>query len=118
MTDLPGPDFLQRKSGTKEGQSQIIKEDDGSATLYQWSMSQQQWIKIGQVVDSGGASSNKTPYNGKEYDYVFDIDIEDGKPALKLPYNVTQNPYDAATKFLQDHELPMSYLEETANFII
>ncbi|KAL2396886.1 Ubiquitin homeostasis protein lub1 [Exophiala dermatitidis] len=117
MTDLPGPEFLQRKAGTKEGQSQIIKEDDGSACLYQWSMSQQQWIKIGQVVDSAG-SSGKTTYNGKEYDYVFDIDIEDGKPPLKLPYNVTQNPYDAATKFLQDHKLPLSYLEETANFII
>ncbi|KIW27628.1 uncharacterized protein PV07_07353 [Cladophialophora immunda] len=117
MTDLPGPDFLKRKVGSKEGQNQIIKEEDGSACLYQWSMSQQQWIKIGQVVDSA-ASSGKTAYNGKEYDYVFDIDIEDGKPPLKLPYNVTQNPYDAATKFLQDHELPMSYLEETANFII
>lgn len=118
MTDLPGSDFLQRKSGTKEGQSQVVKEDDGSASLYQWSMSQQQWIKIGQVVDSAGSSGNKATYNGKEYDYVFDIDIEDGKPALKLPFNVTQNPYDAATKFLQDNELPMTYLEETANFII
>ena len=117
MTDLPGPDFLKRKVGTKEGQNQIIKEDDGSAVLYQWSTSQQQWIKIGQVVDSA-ASSGKTAYNGKEYDYVFDIDIEDGKPPLKLPFNITQNPYDAATKFLQDHELPISYLEETANFII
>lgn len=117
MTDLPGPEFLQRKVGTKEGQNQIIKEDDGSACLYQWSMSQQQWIKIGQVVDSA-ASTGKKVHNGKEYDYVFDIDIEDGKPALKLPYNVTQNPYEAATKFLQDNELPLSYLEETANFII
>lgn len=117
MTDLPGPDFLTRKSGTKEGQSQVIKEDDGSACLYQWSMSQQQWVKIGQVVDSA-ASSGKKAYKGKEYDYVFDIDIEDGKPALKLPFKVTQNPYDAATKFLQDNELPLSYLEETANFII
>ncbi|EXJ78729.1 hypothetical protein A1O1_09131 [Capronia coronata CBS 617.96] len=118
MTDLPGPEFLQRKAGTKEGQSHIVKEDDGSASLYQWSMSQQEWIKIGQVVDSAGSSGNKASYNGKEYDYVFDIDIEDGKPPLKLPYNVTQSPYDAATKFLQDNELPLSYLEETANFII
>lgn len=118
MTDLPGPDFLQRKSGTKEGQSQIIKETDGSAMLYQWSMSQQQWIKIGQVVDSAGSSGSKASHNGKEYDYVFDVDIEEGKPPLKLPYNVTQNPYDAATKFLQDNELPTSYLEEVANFII
>ncbi|KAJ9603275.1 WD repeat protein Lub1 [Cladophialophora chaetospira] len=117
MTDLPGPDFLTHKVGTKEGQHQIIKEDDGSACLYQWSIQQQQWVKIGTVVDSA-ASSGKKVHNGKEYDYVFDIDIEDGKPALKLPFNVTQNPYDAATKFLQDNELPLSYLEQTANFII
>lgn len=116
MSDLPGPEFLTQKSGTKEGQNQIIKDTDGSPTLYQWSMSQQTWIKIGQVVDS--AAGSKSAHGGKEYDYVFDIDIEDGKPPLKLPYNITSNPYDAATKFLQDNELPMSYLEETANFII
>lgn len=119
MTDLPGPDFLQRKSGTKEGQTQIIKADDGSRIVYQWSVSQNAWIAIGQVVDSAtGSSGNKPIYMDKEYDYVFDIDIEDGKPPLKLPFNVTQNPYDAAKKFLHDHELPISYLEETANFII
>ena len=28
-------------------------------------------------------------YQGKEYDYVFDVDIKDGAPPLKLPYNVT-----------------------------
>lgn len=116
LSDLPGPSFLTQKSGTKEGQSQIIKDEDGQPTLYQWSMSQQTWIKIGQVVDSAGGS--KQTHNNKEYDYVFDIDIEDGAPPLKLPYNVTQNPYEAATKFLQDNELPISYLDQTANFII
>ena len=25
----------------------------------------------------------------KEYDYVFEVDIEEGKPPLKLPFNVT-----------------------------
>jgi phospholipase A-2-activating protein len=54
---------------------------------------------------------------GKEYDYVFDVDIEDGKPPLKLPYNLSQNPYEAATKFIQDNELPISYLDQVANFI-
>lgn len=31
----------------------------------------------------------KQLYQGKEYDYVFDVDIQDGVPPLKLPYNVT-----------------------------
>lgn len=48
---------------------------------------------------------------------MFDVDIEDGKAPLKLPYNVAQNPYEAATKFIQDNELPMTYLEEVAEFI-
>jgi phospholipase A-2-activating protein len=56
-------------------------------------------------------------YLGREYDYVFDVDIEDGKPALKLPYNLSQNPYEAATKFIQDNELPITYLDQVANFI-
>jgi phospholipase A-2-activating protein len=36
---LPGPDFLQTKAGTKEGQVQMIKEHDGSVTAHQWSAS-------------------------------------------------------------------------------
>ena len=116
-TDLPGPEFLTSKSGTKEGQTAIVKDTNGQPTVYQWSMAQQQWQKIGQLVDSA-ASGDKVMYQGQEYDFVFDVDIEDGKPPLKLPFNATQNPYDAATKFLQDNELPMSYLEETANFVI
>jgi phospholipase A-2-activating protein len=116
-TDMEGPEFLQRKSGTKEGQIQMIKEQDGSVAAYSWSTVKQEWEKVGTVVDSVG-SGQKVNYQGKEYDYVFDVDIEDGKPALKLPYNVTQNPHEVATKWLQDHELPLSYLEETANFIV
>jgi phospholipase A-2-activating protein len=54
---------------------------------------------------------------GKEYDYVFDVDIEDGKPPLKLAYNLSQNPYEAATKFIEDNKLPISYLDQVANFI-
>lgn len=115
--DAPGPDFLERKSGTKEGQTQTIKEADGSMWLYSWSSSQG-WTKVGQVVGAAPSSGSKKMYNGKEYDYVFDVDIEEGKPPLKLPYNTTQNPHEAAMKFLQNNELPMTYLEETANFIV
>jgi phospholipase A-2-activating protein len=114
---LPGPEFLQQKSGTKEGQVQMIRESDGSVTAHQWSSGQQQWLNIGTVVDAVGSSGKKVDYFGKEYDYVFDVDIEDGKPALKLPYNLSQNPYEAATKFLEDNELPISYLDQVANFI-
>lgn len=115
-TDLPGLEFLTSKSGTKEGQVQMIKERNGSVLAYQWSTAANQWVSIGQVVDAAGTGV-KTTYQGKEYDYVFDVDIEDGKPALKLPYNATQNPYETAQKFIADNELPMSYIDQVANFI-
>lgn len=114
---LPGPEFLKQKSGTKEGQVQMIREEDGSVTAHTWSAATQEWIAVGTVVDSAGSSGRKTEYLGQDYDYVFDVDIEDGKPPLKLPYNVSQNPYEAASKFISDNELPMSYLDQVANFI-
>lgn len=115
---LPGPEFLTAKSGTKEGQVQMIKENNGNVTAHQWSMGQQQWISVGTVVDAVGSTGKKVQYNGQSYDFVFDVDIEDGKPPLKLPYNLSENPYERATKFLGDNELPLTYLENVANFIV
>lgn len=114
---LPGPEFLKQKSGTKDGQVQMIREDNGSVTAHTWSSATQEWIAVGTVVDSAGSSGRKTEYLGQDYDYVFDVDIEDGKPPLKLPYNLSQNPYEAATKFIHDNELPIGYLDQVANFI-
>jgi phospholipase A-2-activating protein len=54
----------------------------------QWDNSSLSWKKIGDVVDAVG-QGRKQLYQGKEYDYVFDVDIQDGVPPLKLPYNAT-----------------------------
>lgn len=114
---LPGPGFLTQKSGTKDGQVQTILESDGSVTAHMWSASSQSWTSVGTVVDAVGSSGKKVDYLGKEYDYVFDVDIQEGAPALKLPYNLSQNPYEAATKFIHENELPITYLDQVANFI-
>ena len=115
---LPGPEFLTRKSGTKEGQVEMIQEANGAVGAYQWSQGAHEWLNVGTVVDAVGSSGRKVDYAGKSYDYVFDIDIEDGKPSLMLPFNLSQNPYEAATKFIHDNELPVTYLDQVANFII
>lgn len=114
---LPGPEYLEQKLGIKEGQVVMIREHDGSLTAHQWSQGAQRWMNVGTVVDAVGSSGKKIDYLGKDYDYVFDVDIEDGKPPLKLPYNLSQNPYEAATNFIQDNGLPMTYLDQVANFI-
>ncbi|KAK4247718.1 PUL domain-containing protein [Corynascus novoguineensis] len=110
--------WLATHSGKKDGQVTTVLEDDGSIGAYQWSLGEQRWVHVGTVVDSSGSSGRKVQYNGREYDYVFDVDIEEGKPPLKLPYNLSENPYEAATKFLGDNELPISYIDEVAKFIV
>jgi len=73
--------------------------------------------QIGTVVTGEGTGSAKKELDGKEYDYVFDIDIEEGKPPLKLPYNLTESPWDAARKFLEKNKLPMTYYEQVSAWI-
>lgn len=115
---LPGPEFLTQKSGTKEGQTQLIRENGGIIGVYQWSTAASEWVSIGTYVDQAASSGRKITHNGKDYDYVFDVDIEEGKPPLKLPYNLSQNPYEVARKFCEDNKLPLTYLDQVTNFIV
>ncbi len=59
-----------------------------SVEAYQWQAANSTWQQIGQVVDAVG-SGRKQLYEGQEYDYVFDVDVSEGMPPLKLPYNVS-----------------------------
>lgn len=100
--------------GKKEGEIKMILNPHNNVEAYQWSA--ESWVKIGEVVGTSGSSS-KTHYNGADYDYVFTVEIQEGAPPLKLPYNVTENPYDAARRFLENNELPLEHLNSVANFI-
>ncbi|XP_054161427.1 phospholipase A-2-activating protein-like [Oppia nitens] len=114
VSELPTADTLLMP-GTKDGQTKLVKDGD-KVTVHNWDATKQQWIKIGDVV--GAADTNKELYEGVEYDYVFSIDIEEGKPRLKLPYNKNQNPYAVAQDFIDKHNLSQLFLDEIANFII
>lgn len=48
---------------------------------------------------------------------MFSVDVEDGKPPLKLPYNNGDDPYKAAQEFLTKNDLPSAYLEQVGNLI-
>lgn len=112
--DLPGPEALSQP-GTKEGQTKMVKNGD-IVEAHQWSASSQQWVKIGEVVGGVGSGSKKL-YEGKEYDYVFDVDIADGVPPLKLPFNLSENPYAAAQRFLEKNDLAQEYIDQVVKFI-
>ncbi|GAA99938.1 hypothetical protein E5Q_06641 [Mixia osmundae IAM 14324] len=114
--DLPEASEALRAPGRKEGQVIMVKTSSGSVEAHQWRNAAQSWQKVGEVVDAVG-SGRKQLYKGEEYDYVFDVDVKEGSPPLKLPFNSTQNPYTVAQKFLTDNELPPDYLDEVVRFI-
>lgn len=114
---LPGIEALNTNEAKVEGETRTVKTAVGTVELYQWTESK--WNKIGQLVESSSSTGKqKQFYNGSFYDYVFNIDVEDGKPPLKLPVNVVDNPYEVAGKFLADNDLPHSYLQQIVDFIL
>lgn len=66
--------------------------------------------------NGAAAGGGKVTYEGQEYDFVFDIDIDEGV-VLKLPYNRTDDPWTAAQKFIHKNDLPQVYLDTIANHI-
>ncbi|KAI6109670.1 WD40-repeat-containing domain protein [Pisolithus sp. B1] len=94
-TDLPGHEALA-SPGRKAGEVKMVRNGD-VVEAHQWDSSSSNWQKIGEQL-----------YNGKEYDHVFDVDIQEGAPPLKLPVNSSENPYAVAQRFLEQNDLSMS----------
>lgn len=103
--------------GRRDGETKVVN-NGGKVEAYSWSQSACKWELVGDVMGATGGSnesSGKQLHNGIEYDYVFSVDIQDGVPALKLPYNLNQDPWDVAQKFINDNELSQLYLEQVFN---
>ncbi|KAH1220154.1 Phospholipase A-2-activating protein [Glycine max] len=115
LEELPGLEAL-KIPGTTDGQTKVVREGD-NGVAYGWNMKEQKWDKIGEVVD-GPEESNRQFFDGIQYDYVFDVDIGDGMPTRKLPYNRSDNPYDVADKWLLKENLPLSFREQIVQFIL
>lgn len=117
-SDLPGKEILLAP-GKKDGHTVMVRDGE-KINCYSWSSSQQEWTAIGEVVGGAGGSastSGKVLFEGREYDYVFDVELDQGM-FLKLPYNVCEDPYFAAQRFIHQHELPQEFLDKVASFII
>ncbi|KAG6828591.1 hypothetical protein H0H92_007381 [Tricholoma furcatifolium] len=110
-SDLPGLEALNLP-GKKPGEVKMVRngaiveahQPDAHLAI-KWDNATNAWQKIGDVVDAVG-QGRKQLYQGKEYDYVFDVDIQDGVPPLKLPYNVTES-----------NDLSLNYIDEVVKFI-
>ncbi|CAG2118513.1 unnamed protein product, partial [Medioppia subpectinata] len=118
VNDLPTPEALLAP-GKRDGQTKMVK-DGNKVTVHNWDAKKFEWVKIGEVVGTPGPAndaSKRQLHDGVEYDYVFSIDVEEGKPQLKLPYNLTQDPWTVAQDFIHKHNLSQTYLDEIVNFI-
>ena len=49
---------------------------------------------------------------------MFSVEIEEGKPPLKLPYNIAEDPWMAAHNFLENNDLSQMFLDQVAKFIM
>lgn len=109
------PYEVLERPGNKEGQIIVVKSPLGVIEAYQFSSDA--WTKVGDVVSSVG-NDQKVDYEGGKYDFVFDVDVYEGQPPLKLPVNASDNPYEVADKFISRYELPSSYKDQIVQFII
>lgn len=100
-SDLKDESSLLSRQGTKEGEIAMVKNASGGVEAHQWDAAQRKWTKVGEVVDAVG-SGRKQLYEGQEYDYVFDVDVHEGQPPLKLPYNVTRRDTDSLCRSTAD----------------
>ena len=55
-------------------------------------------------------------FDGKEWDYLFDIDING--EFVKLPFNRGDDPWMAAQQWIWKNGLDQAFLDETANHLI
>lgn len=49
---------------------------------------------------------------------MFQIDVEEGKPPLPLPYNMTEDPWAAAQQFINRYGTSQEFLNQIHDFIV
>ncbi|XP_052870193.1 phospholipase A-2-activating protein [Anopheles cruzii] len=116
VNDLPGPESLLSEG--REGQTRIVRHPDGKILCYQWDAAASKWECVGDVMGASDGDTGKQLYEGREYDYVFSVNLTDDAPNLKLPYNRGEDPWFVAQRFIHKHNLPQVYLDQVANFIV
>ncbi|KAF1743230.1 hypothetical protein MXB_2114, partial [Myxobolus squamalis] len=105
--------------GSFNGQTKMLRRDN-QIVIYEWSVQEKQWNFIGNAlreIDETEKMSTKIRYEGIEYDHVIDVELEQGR-RLKLPYNNGQDPYEAATRFLEKNSLDMFYHNQVLDFLV
>ncbi|GAA5990263.1 hypothetical protein JCM5350_000444 [Sporobolomyces pararoseus] len=112
-------DSILDQPGQSQGEIKLVREQDNVVVIaYQWNGSL--WESLGQVVDdppSSATTTKKMIHEGKEYDFVFQIDVSDDKPPIPLPFNLRDDVLEVSKEFVRENELPDSYVDRIVEFI-
>lgn len=100
--------------GSFDGQVEVRTDKNGKSNAYIWKVAFQQWELLGEVITESPSHDKHMKRN----DYIFDIDVQDGVPPLKLTFSSGQNPASVAEEWLQTHMLPFSYKEKIVEFLL
>lgn len=121
-TDIGSRDILecpeQLESLAKhDGEKGYVRNGE-KTDVFMYTLAEEKWIKVGFISGSDKKTLGKNEYEGKMYDYLINVDMEDGQPPLKLPFNIGDNPRRAAEDFVQRHSIPLAFLDTIEQFII
>ena len=98
-----------RYPGERVGKTVLVKCKSNPAVIeaHQWDGAE--WQNLGQVLD---------PMTVKSPDFNFKVELDDTGRSYDLQYNWGENPYTVAKNLLERHDLPITHLDEVANFIV
>eukprot|EP01126_Amoeba_proteus_P036704 TRINITY_DN3746_c0_g1_i24.p1 TRINITY_DN3746_c0_g1~~TRINITY_DN3746_c0_g1_i24.p1 ORF type:complete len:589 (-),score=136.01 TRINITY_DN3746_c0_g1_i24:144-1910(-) len=125
VSSLPTIEAL-KIDGTKDGQMQPIQVD-GVPYLFVWKSSTRKWEPYGRIVsgptDDGSEVLSSLPQeetqwlDGEEFDYVFDVQVSDGKQ-YKFGYNVGESVWEVADKYIGKYKLKDYWKHDIAQFLL
>jgi len=108
--------------GVEIGEVRLVRTSSGRVREYQWNGEPATWEIIGLVEESPDpsqdeADGDKPTFEGRTYDFVFEVEQGEGKPHLRLPFNAAQNPNAAAQDFIQRENLSQGFMQQISDFI-
>jgi hypothetical protein len=109
------PESSLSQPGSRDGQQKIVRNGSGGADAYGWSAALQAWQKIGEV--TGRAAASKVDFEGKQYDHVLPVAMDDGAPSLKIAFNNSDDASAVARAFIARHGLQSQVLQQIVDFV-
>ncbi|KAF0988620.1 hypothetical protein HZS_2607, partial [Henneguya salminicola] len=119
INSLASADYRAFTQGAHDGQKKMFRQDD-QIVVYQWNLKSGKWIFLGRAlrgINKDKKRSSKIIYEGVEYDHVIDVELENCQK-LKLPYNIGEDPEDAATRFIEKNSLDTIYHKKMVDLLI